>query len=460
MSAVHDLDDKKFEVALQNELAAEKHDFPSYIGGLKVASGTDFPCSSPVDSTIIFGRFQEPEPGTMAAAARSADRAFGPWSKTAPAVRAKTVGDVAEAVAAHRYQLAAQVLLSSGMTRGMAVAEVDRLVDVLRQAAQDALTASGKPTGVWAVICTHSSPLASPMGYAGAAIAAGDTVVLRPSWDCPVPCYTVYRYFVSAGLPDGVLNVVADRLPGSAQDLANDPAVTGIVATGTGKLMEDLMFLQVDEDVGFINEIKGMNPALVLHPNDLKKAAADVLTSAFSYSGQGLYGCSKVVVLAEEEQDFTKALVERAKDFSVGDPAEAGTRVGPLISGPEADRFEKLLKDRRDFVLCGGRRVKKEFTENGRYYSPALLAGLDDGDDLMYMDSGLPLLVIKAVGTPEEAFADLEDTECGLSAGIFTREQALIDRLKKALPDAACYVNVPSTVLIPAAQALVRNFRR
>ncbi|MFA6642739.1 MAG: aldehyde dehydrogenase family protein, partial [Methanomethylophilus sp.] len=98
--------------------------------------------------------------------------------------------------------------------------------------------------------------------------------------------------------------------------------------------------------------------------------------------------------------------------------------------------------------------------ENGRYYSPALLAGLDDGDDLMYMDSGLPLLVIKAVGTPEEAFADLEDTECGLSAGIFTREQALIGRLKKALPDAACYVNVPSTVLIPAAQALVRNFRR
>ncbi len=445
---------------LQNALAAEKHDFPSYFGGMKVASGTAFPCTSPVDSTIIFGMFQEPEPGTMSAAADAADRAFAAWSQTAPADRAKVIAAAAESVAAHRYQLAAEVLLSSGMTRGLALAEADRLAAVLRQAAQDAVTAAGKPTGVWAVICTHSSPLASPMGYAGAAIAAGNTAVLRPSWDCPLPCFTVYRLFAEAGLPDGVLNLVADRTAKSAMDLANHAAVTGIVATGTGKLMEDLMFLQVDEEVGFINEIKGMSPALVLHPGDLKKAADDVLTSAFSYSGQGLYGCAKVTVLAEDEQAFTKALVERAKDFAADDPAEASARTGPLISVAEADRYVQLLKDKRDYVLCGGRRVMKEFTENGRYYMPAVLTGLDPDDDLLYMDSGLPVLAIKAVGTVDEAFADLEETECGLAAGIFTREQPLVDRLKRTVPDIQYYVNAPSTGLPAAAQALVKNFRR
>jgi len=455
-------DDKRFEAALQTVLAGEKHDYPAYIGGLKVASGTSFLCSSPVDSAIIFGTFQEPEPGTMKEACEAADRAFPAWSAAASEVRAQIVNAVADAVNARRYELAAEVLIASGLPRRAALAETDRLVAVLRQAAQDALQVPGKAMGVWAVIATYSSPLASPMGYAGAAIAAGNTVVLRADKHCPTPVFAVYQLFVAAGLPDGVLNVIMDRNDRSAEDLASDPLTAGIVASGTGKIMEDLMFLQVDEDVGFINEIKGMNPAIVAKPLDVKKAATDVLMSAFTTAGQGLYACSKVIVLAEDEQAFTKALVEQVKDFTVDDPADATTVMGPLISPEAGAAFIKINEDRRGAQLYGGKKVVREFTANGVYYSPAIMTGLSDDDDLMYMDSGLPVLAVKVVADAKDALAELDDTECGLSAGLFTRDASITDRFKKALAntDLQLYVNCSSMTLPVAAKALVENFRR
>lgn len=454
-----DYDSKKFEAALGMVMDREKHDYSAVIDGLNIASGTDFPLVSPVDDTIIFGTLQQPEPGTARVAAESAAKAFEAWSKEDPADRANVIGKVALAAEKDRYKLAAEVLLSTGMVRGEALAEVDRLISVLKKAADDAGTASGKPTGVWAVVALASSPLASPMGYSAAAIGAGNAVVVMPSGSCPMPVFTLCRMFAEAGLPAGVLNVVADRLDRFVTDLSDDPDVSGVVASGCGKPIDDLMFVPVDEDLGFINEVKGMNPIVIASPGDMKKAARDVVESAFSYCGQHLYSTSKVIVLAQDERDFLRALAETVKDFTVDDPNEEGAKCGPLMSEATEKRFKKFLERESAFLVSGGKRVMREYTRNGRYYTPAVFTGMEPEDDALYVDQGLPVLMIRTVPDIKAAVADLEETDCGLSVGVYSKDASVISRIKKFAEDERVFVNQSSLSLEPAVRAEVANFQ-
>lgn len=453
------LDDAKFEEALQTVLDRSKHDLSAIAGGMHVASGTDMPLVSPVDSTIIFGTLQEPEKGTATMAAEAAKKAFENWSKTSMEERARILTFVYNSLGTRRYTLAAEILLSTGMSRAEALAEVDRFTEIIRQAAQDAAAIKGKPKGVWGIIALASSPLAAPMGYAAAALAAGSTVVIMPSGSCPSPVFSIYELFVKAGIPDGVINIVSDRLDRYVTELSDDLNITGIVASGCGKGMDDLMFLMVDEGLEFINEIKGMNPIVIAHPSDIKKAAADVLDSAFRYCGQHLYSTSKVIILADDEREFTRALIERAKDLNINDPWEPDTFCGPLMSDESERRFEKLLKDEEAFLLFGGKRVKKEFTANGRYYTPAILASMPEEDDTLYVDQALPVLCIRTVATVDDIINDLDQTDKGLAVGIMSRDNSTINLIKEAVgDDVQVFVNKSSSGLKPALKAEMKNF--
>lgn len=459
MAGEPEINDEKFEAALQTVLDRQKHDYSAMVGSQHIASGSDLPLVSPIDDTIIFGTLQEPEKGTAAMAAEKARKVFETWSKSSMEERARVLAFVLNSMGTRRYSLAAEIVLSTGMTRREALAEVDRFTEVLGKAAEDAASIKGKPKGVWGIIALSSSPLASPMGYAAAAIAAGSTVVIMPSGNCPLPVLTVNDLFVKAGLPDGVINIVADRLDRYVTELSDDMNITGIVASGCGKGMDDLMFLMVDEGLDFINEIKGMNPIVIAHPNDIKKAADDVLESAFRYCGQRLYSTSKVIILAEDERDFTRALIERAKDLNVNDPWEPDTFCGPLMSDDAENRFGKLLRDEGAFLLHGGRRVKKEYTANGRYYTPAIFSGMPSEDDTLYVDQGLPVLCIRTVATIDDIVAELEETDKGLSVGVMSRDQSVINLVKSEVgEDVQVFVNKNNLGLKPAIKAEMKNF--
>lgn len=451
-------DSDMFERAMLGILDSPKHDYPAYIDGLAVASGTDDPLVSPVDDTIIFGRLQDPEPGTAAKAAERAKGKVPLWSSMAGAERAAVLGKAADSVERRRYFLAAEVVLSTGMCREEALAEVDRLAEVVRKAAEDAKGIRGKPRGVIAVVGLTSSPLASPMGYAAAALAAGNAVVVMPSGRCPRPVYTVYSMFDAAGLPRGVLNLVADRLDRRVQELIGSPDVAGIVASGCGRPMEDIMFTFVDEGVYFLNEIKGMNPIIVYRPGDMEKAAADVLSSAFSYAGQHLYSCSKVIVTADEENDFVRMLAGKAKDFRVDEPGNPGAAMGPLMSDEAVERLSAFLEKYSGRVVFGGGRIRTESTSRGRYYSPVIVSGLDQEDDAQYIDPNLPVLIVRAVGSVDDIPAEIGETECGLAVGVMSAEQALISAVKGAAGGAQLFVNRSSLTLKPAERAVAGNF--
>ena len=448
---------RQYEKEIMQVLESEKKDYPSYYGGMMVASGNDFTVVSPIDETINFGRFQEPEEGIMVEAVSAAVKTFGEWSKVPMVERSSYFEKVLNVLKARRLHYAAVVTVSSGMVREDALAEVDRLIEVMSKAIEDAKAGvKGKPVGVWAVISAHNSPFASPVGYAVAAMIAGNTVVMCPSKYCPTPVYQFYELTAKFGLPGGVLNLIVDRKDESTEQLANDMRVAGIAASGSGDRLEDLMFLQVDDELKFINEIKGMNPAIVHRPSDMKAAVRDIVSSAFAYSGQRLHSCSKVIVTADDQKRFMDALVEAMKDLKVGDPVNDTSFTGPIISKEAAKRMSSLVSDNMGYFVVKSAPVTDYVS--GNYVQPVVLTGLEEDNDLSYMDSGLPILNVKVVPTLDDAFEEIQNTECGLSAGIFTKDAKAIERFNAEVDVPMRYVNSSSRYLPAAYGAEVSGF--
>lgn len=452
--------DRLFDAAIDLVLSNGKKDYPSYVGGFKVASGNQFQICSPVDKSIIFGTFQEPEDGLTERAVVVAKDAFKKWSKTSAEERTEIFDKVLAAVEQQRYRLAAIVSMSVGMTRDDALEEVDRLIEVIAKACDDIEEKKGKAIGVWAVLSSHNSPLAAPMGYACAAMIAGNTVIMIPSVRAPVPVFALYEILEDAGLPGGVLNIIVDRSMKykCTTDLANNPEVSGIVAAGSGQRMEDLMFLQMDDELRFINEIKGMNPILVYKPGNMKEAARTVLDSAFSYMGQRLDSCSKVIVLESEQKAFIDALVAEAKNIKITDPNEPDAFAGPIISERKVEKFLQMADELRGNIIFGGKRVKDMLTENGYYVTPAIVMGLDEEHDLNNMDSALPILSVQVVEDIDQAIDIINCTEYGMCAGVITKDQAFAERFVDEINADEVFINDPSNIIGVASKALVANF--
>ena len=242
----------------------------------------------------------------------------------------------------------------------------------------------------------------------------------------------------------------------STEELANDMRVMGIAATGSGERLEDLMFLQVDDELKFINEIKGMNPAIVYRPSDMKAAVRDIIDSAFSYSGQRLHSCSKVIITVDDQKKFMEVLSENMKDLRIGDPVDDTSFAGPLISMDAAKRFSEISLENMPFIVAKAAPVIDAPGKN--YVAPIVVSGLDDDNDLNFMDSGLPILNIKVVNSIDAAFEEIEDTECGLSAGLFSKDPKVIDRFKKDVDVPLQYINSSSRALPAAHGAELSNF--
>ncbi len=449
---------REFEKFINQVLTGEKRDYPSYCGGIKVASGTDFVVTSPIDESINYGRFQEPEEGIMAEAVAAAKNAFAEWSAVPIAKRAAYFERFLTYLEARKMYYAAMVTVSSGMVRQDALGEVGALISVIRSILDEAASFKGAPLGVWAVISTHNSPFASPVGYAVAAIVTGNTVVMNPSKHCPLPVYSFYEVMERYGLPAGVLNLVVDKKDESTELLANDMRVVGIVASGSGERLENLMFLQIDNELRFINDIKGMNPAIVYRPADTKAAARAVIESAFAFSGQRLYSCSKVIVTVEDQKRFMEAISELMKNLVVGDPVNDITFTGPVINRDAAKRFSELSMENMPYTISKVPAAKDSISD--LYVSPIVVSGLNDDCELNYMDSGLPVLNVKVVENLDRAFEEIQDTECGLSAGIFTKDPKVIARFKEEVDVPLRYVNESSRSLPAASGAILASFCR
>ncbi|MCL1904629.1 MAG: aldehyde dehydrogenase family protein [Methanomassiliicoccaceae archaeon] len=459
-SSGDDIEDKKFDAALNSMLQIDKKDYPCYVGGLMVASGEEHMVKSPVDESIQFGRFQEPEEGLTDRAVEVALDSFKEWSKKDPKERIGIFEKALGVIKKQRYRIAAAVTLSCGMTREDSLYEADRMTEIFEDGIEKIKEgAEGRPTGVWAVISEYNSPLAAPIGYSVCAMLAGNTVVLIPPKECPFPVYMLYEILTNAGLPDGVLNVIYDRRGKATNALTENDDIAGIAAIGRGDKFEDLMFSAVN-DISFVSEFKGMNPLVIYKPSSMQTAADIAIRSAFRYCGQRIDSSSKAIITMNEQKQFIDHLLVSAKKMVVGDPADKGTFTGPIISKENMDIFLKVVKEERDNLIFGGKRITNEMTEAGFYVMPAIFAGLPEEHELNEIDHSLPILTVQVAGDLDEAIEMANDCEFGMSMGIVSKDEKVVERFLAEAGSDVVYVNGSSDAVGTATKADVSEFLR
>jgi len=419
-------------------------DYPNHIDGKPCLSGKQFTDRSPGDERIVVGLFQSSSREEVAEAIRSSQHAFLTWSREDWKDRVRIFQKAADIMRRQKYMVAAAITLDNGKNRYEAVADVDEGIDFLDYYCAEMRRNDGyerssnppyaeeevevllRPYGTWAVICPFNFPLAITVGMTTGVLITGNTAVLKPSSTAPLPVHLFYEIMAQAGVPDGVLNLVAGSGGEVGDALANSPEIDGVVFTGSRQVGLGIMRnAPLGAQRPVIAEMGSKNPIIVSGEADLEKAAAGVVASAFGYSGQKCSACSRVYVHRSVYTDFMDRLVDLTKELKVGDPFRRDTSVGPVITRTALENYMKWMEmaSRHGKVLVGGSRVTDGELAHGYYVQPTIVSDLPPDHELIKKELFVPILCALPYDTMPEALEMANSTEFGLTAGIFTENE-------------------------------------
>ncbi len=455
----------KYEAALK-EVNGElgKHHSMFIDGRRVVASDGEFDVRSPLDTKILLGYFQKGTSQHARKAIESGKDAFEEWSRKPWTERVQIIRKAARLMETDRYKLAALITLEVGKNRYEAVAEVSEAIDFLDYYADLLEKNDGyvkpmhsgapgetsksvlRPYGVWAVISPFNFPLALATGMVASALITGNTVVFHPTSAAPLSGLKLYETLINAGVPPGALSFITGPGEEFGNEVTRSLDVAGIAFTGSRdvgmKLYRDFVNKQ-PYPKPFIAEMGSKNPALITSNADLEKAAEGVVRSAFGYGGQKCSATSRVYVERGVKNDFLKILKEKVDNLRVGDPRDKETFVGPVINEKAVKKFQRsleLAKKDGGKIIAGGMPEDKKLSK-GYYVKPTVVTGLPSNDRLMKDELFLPFVVVDEVKNIDEALQKANDTDFGLTAGIFSNSQNEIDSFFKNIDFGVTYAN-------------------
>jgi succinate-semialdehyde dehydrogenase/glutarate-semialdehyde dehydrogenase len=295
------------------------------------------------------------------------------------------------------------------------------------------------PYGVVLVVTPWNYPFAISLTGVAAALAAGNTVVLKPAPSTTLVGLRVGALCRKAGLPDGVVNVVAvDDTRAAA--LVEDPRVDKIVFTGSVATGKKVMASAARNLTPVVLELGGKDPAVVCRDADLGRAAKGIVWGAFLNAGQTCASVERVYVEAPVAEAFLARIVEETKKLRMGDPAVAGVDVGPMALERQRRVVEDHVEDARSRgakVNTGGARAEGP----GFFYPPTVLTDVDHGMKVMREETFGPVLPIMSVPSLDEAIRLANDSPYGLTASGWTRDGETARRLERELEAGVVTIN-------------------
>jgi len=275
------------------------------------------------------------------------------------------------------------------------------------------------------------------------ALTAGNTAVFKPSEETPLTGVKVYECLADAGLPAGTLNFVTGMGNEIGEALASNPDVDGIVFTGSREVGTHVYReFSSERPRPCIAEMGGKNPVIVTEHADLDKAVEGTVRAAFGYSGQKCSAASRVYVHESLADEFNRRLVERTQKIVVADAARANAFMGPVINRRTYERYQNSVKRAAGdgTVLTGGEIITDGDLAFGYYCSPTICV-LPKEHEFFYEELFVPLVVVAAVSSLDEALQLANNSQYGLTAGIFTEDpreqQKFLDRIEAGV----AYVN-------------------
>jgi 1-pyrroline-5-carboxylate dehydrogenase len=453
---------KRYEEAITVVRSQFGRKYTMLIDGRPVRSTKWFAHISPIDTRLVLGYFPRGELRHVRKAIEAANKAFENWRQTKYQDRVRIFRIAADSMAESKFVLSAWITFENGKNRYEASADVDEAIDFMRYYSLQMEQNDGfivktnsayadersrsvmKPYGVWGIISPFNFPAALTVGMCTGALITGNTAVLKPASDTPLVGYIFTEILKQAGLPNGALNFVTGDGEIVGKAIIESKDVTGIAFTGSKEVGDIIISGSRKAKPRIITaELGGKNPAVVTESADINEAVEGVAKGAFGYSGQKCSATSRVYVHKKIKNDFTKRLVQKTKSLSIGDPVNPKTMIGPLINSNAYNKYKKFSKlaFNDGNVLTGGK-VKNdgEFC-HGYYVEPTIVDGLSKNSPLLREELFVPILCIIEYESFGKALKQCNETQYGLTAGIYSTNKKEIETFVDNVEAGVVYAN-------------------
>ena len=300
-----------------------------------------------------------------------------------------------------------------------------------------------EPLGVVGIIIPWNSPVLLTMYSLAPALAAGNTVVLKPSEHASASVLEALRLTDEAGFPPGVVNVVTGAQE-AGEALVDHPGVAKIAFTGSETTGKQIAARAGSRLAQVTLELGGKSPNIVFADAALDAAEAGVLAGIFAAGGQSCVAGSRALLQREIYDELLERVERRAGAIVLGDPMEAGTEMGPIANVPQLERVERMVEAARAAgasVVAGGARASVAEHPHGLFYEATILEGAGADSTIAQDEVFGPVLTVLPFETEEEAATLANATRFGLAAGIWTRDLKRAHRLARRIQAGTVWVN-------------------
>jgi betaine-aldehyde dehydrogenase len=388
-------------------------------------------------------------------AVAAAKRAFPGWAATTPGERAAAILKLADLLEEHAEELADLESADAGKPRGVFLEdEMPFLCDNLRFFAGAGRVLEGKsageyvenrtsfvrrePVGVVGQIAPWNYPLMMAIWKIGPALAAGCTIVLKPAETTPVSTVKLAEY-AGECLPKGVLNVITGNGRPAGSSLVTHPDVEMVSLTGSPETGKWIARAAADSLRRVHLELGGKAPVVVFDDVDLDVAMETIAATALYNAGQDCTASTRILAAGKVYDDVVNGLAEESKGYRMGDTLDPETTLGPLNSRRQRERVEGFLsrKPSNAEIVTGGR----EPDLPGFFLEPTVVAGLEQGDELIQSEIFGPVMTVQRFDDEAKAIEWANGTRYGLAASVWTRDIARAHRVANALRFGTVWIN-------------------
>ncbi len=434
-----------------------------YIDGTwqDAAAGATREVIDPFDASVV-RTVSEADADDTAAAIAAARRAFdqSDWAHRAGAERGQLLFRLADAMEADAEHLAGLETTDTGKTLEESRQDMVDIVGVVRYYAGLADKAAGEvidapdprirsiavrePVGVCAQISPWNYPLLQASWKFAPALAAGNTIVVKPSELTPLTTIRTFELLADLGLPDGVANLVLGAGPTVGATMSESPDVDLVSFTGGIVTGRHVMRAAAGNMKNVALELGGKNPNLVFADADRDLAIDQALNAVFFHAGQVCSAGARLLVEASIHDEVVDALVERAQRIVLGNGREPATESGPLISADHRAKVEGYVAgaiEEGATLRCGGARPDDSALADGFFYLPTILTDCRPEMTIVREEVFGPVLTVEPFTDEADALARANDTDSGLAAGVFTSDLGRAQRVSQALRFGTVWIN-------------------